>query len=479
MSTSSRGAPLPPSAAQAPVSPSAAPDSLLVLLTLAIGFVMAMIDVTAVNVALPDIAVSLTVPLTGLVWVVDGYTLTFAALLLAGGALADRLGPKAVYQGGLALFIVGSILCGAAPGGTALIAARLLQGAGAALFMPSSLSLLTHTYTDDRVRAKMLGLWSAMVGAASSAGPLVGGILVHQFGWRSVFWINVPIGLAGIALAQRLIAAPPRHARDLSLLSHLLGVAALTALSFVLIEGPSLGWTSPAVLAAVAVFVLAALALVRQERGGAHPLLPRALFATPSFAAANGIGFLINFAVFGQLFLLSLYLQQARGGGALQAGLQLLPLMAAFTAGNLTSGRIMARHGARLPMLGGLSVGLVMALLLTALRQTTPYPLLVLGVVLMNVAVGIAIPAMTTTVMQVAGRAHANSAAAALNANRQIGALVGVALMGTILHTLADWNVRLPVAFGLVALAYAAAAALAHRFIRLPKPQGVVAVAGE
>jgi len=460
-----------------PPSNRAAPASLLVLLTLAIGFVMAMIDVTAVNVALPDIAVSLTVPLTGLVWVIDGYSLTFAALLLAGGALADRLGPKAVYQGGLALFIVGSILCGAAPGGTALIAARLLQGAGAALFMPSSLSLLTHTYTDDRVRARMLGLWSAMVGASSSVGPLVGGILVHQFGWRSVFWINVPIGLAGIALAQWLITAPPKHARDLSLLSHLLGVVALTALSFVLIEGPALGWTAPAVLAAVAVFVTAALLLVRQERSGAHPLLPRALFATPSFAAANGTGFLINFGVFGQLFLLSLYLQQARGGGALQAGLQLLPLMAAFTAGNLASGRITARHGARLPMLAGLCVGSVMALLMTALRQHTPYPLLVLGVVLMNVAIGIAIPAMTTTVMQVAGRAHANSAAAALNANRQIGALVGVAMMGTILHTLPDWSVRLPVAFALIALVYALAAVLVYRRVRVPMASGAAIVA--
>lgn len=467
-------------AGPAPAPAAAAPASLLVLLTLAIGFVMAMIDVTAVNVALPDIAFSLSVPLTGLVWVVDGYTLTFAALLLAGGALADRYGPKTVYQAGLAVFIAGSVLCGAAPGGATLIAARLLQGVGAAMFMPSSLSLLTHTYTDDRVRVRMLGLWSAMVGAASSAGPLVGGILVHQFGWRSVFWINVPIGLAGIALAQALIAAPPRHARALSLLSHALGVLALTALSFVLIEGPALGWISAYVAGAAVVFVAAAGALVLRERAGAHPLLPRALFETSAFAAANGTGFLINFAAFGQLFLLSLFLQQSRGSGALQAGLQLLPLMAAYTAGNLASGRISARLGTRRPMLAGLLVGLAMALPLMALRDSTPYPLLVAAVVVMNVAVGIAIPAMTTTVMQVAGRAHANSAAAALNANRQIGALVGVALMGTILHTLPAWNARLPLAYAVIAAAYAGAALLVYRFIHLPRPGGAIEViAGE
>ena len=462
-----------------PASAAPAPAGLLVLLTLAIGFVMAMIDVTAVNVALPDIALSLAVPLTGLVWVVDGYTLTFAALLLAGGALADRYGPKTVYQAGLAVFIAGSVLCGAAPGGPALIAARLLQGVGAAMFMPSSLSLLTHTYHDDKVRARMLGLWSAMVGAASSAGPLVGGLLIHQFGWRSVFWINVPIGLAGIALAQALIAAPPRHARALSLLSHALGVLALSALSFVLIEGPALGWTSAPVGAAALLFVAAAATLVWREKAGAHPLLPRALFETRAFAAANGTGFLINFAAFGQLFLLSLFLQQARGSGALQAGLQLLPLMAAYTTGNLVSGRISARLGTRRPMLAGLAVGTVMALLLTAFRESTPYLALVALVVVMNVAVGIAIPAMTTTVMQVAGRAHANSAGAALNANRQIGALVGVALMGTILHTLPAWNARLPLAFVIIAAAYAGAALLVYRHIHLPKPRGIAVVAGE
>ncbi|MET0320617.1 MAG: MFS transporter, partial [Duganella sp.] len=205
---------------------------LLVLTTLAIGFVMAMIDVTAVNTALTDISASLAVPLAGLVWVVDGYTLTFAALLIAGGALADRFGPKTVYQLGLSVFIVGSILCALAPGGHALIAARLLQGAGAALFMPSSLSLLTHAYEDPATRTRMLGTWSAIVGCSSAAGPLVGGLLVHEFGWRSVFWVNVPIGLAGIALTHIVAPATPARLRALSLFSHALGVALLAGLSF-------------------------------------------------------------------------------------------------------------------------------------------------------------------------------------------------------------------------------------------------------
>ncbi|MRW94051.1 MFS transporter [Duganella sp. FT80W] len=452
------------------VAPARQVPPLLMLMTLAIGFVMAMIDVTAVNTALSDISLSLNVPLTGLVWVVDGYTLTFAALLMAGGALADRFGPKTVYQGGLSVFILGSVLCAVAPSGHTLIASRLLQGVGAALFMPSSLSLMTHAYEDKATRARMLGTWSAIVGCSSAAGPLVGGALVHAFGWRSVFWVNVPIGLLGIVLTQVLAPATPRHARDLSMLSHALGVAALAALSFVLIEGPVLGWTSAGVLAAALATLLATTLLVRRERTGAHPLLPKALFETPAFAAANGVGFLINFAVFGQLFLLSLFIQQ-EGSDALQTGLRLIPMMAAFAIGNLTSGRITARVGTRPPMLYGLLAGLAMALLMLAgLRPETPYWLLVTAAVVMNVAIGIAIPGMTATVMLVAGKDHANSAAAALNANRQVGALVGVALMGTVLHTVPDWALRLPLAFTLIAAAYAGALCLVYRYIRLGKP---------
>jgi DHA2 family methylenomycin A resistance protein-like MFS transporter len=455
-----------------PVPARTAP-AIVILFTLAIGFVMAMIDVTAVNTALSDIAASLHVPLTGLVWVVDGYTLTFAALLLAGGALADRFGPKTVYQGGLTVFIIGSVLCALAPSGNALIAARLLQGVGAALFMPSSLSLLTNSYDDDRTRARMLGTWSAIVGCSSSLGPLVGGILVHGFGWRSVFWVNVPLGLLGIVLTQLLVPATPRNPRVLPVLSHVLGVAALAAMSFVLIEGPSLGWTSAPVLAAAATALLAAGLLVRRERGGPDPMLPRALFATSAFAAANGVGFLINFAVFGQLFLLSLFLQQAGGADALHTGLKLLPMMAAYAVGNLLSGRISARVGPRPPMLYGLAAGVGVALLMMAgLQPATPYLLLVLAVIAMNLAIGTAIPGMATTVMLVAGRAHANSAAAALNANRQVGALVGVAIMGTVLHMVPDWQWRLPLAFALIAAAYAGAWCLVYRHVRLGRPQG-------
>lgn len=438
----------------------------MLILTLAIGFVMAMIDVTAVNTALAAIASDLHVPLSGLVWVVDGYTLTFAALLLAGGALADRFGPRQAYQGGLALFLSASVLCALAPSGAALIAARLLQGAGAALFMPSSLSLLTHSF-DGPQRTRMVAIWSGLVGVAATAGPLVGGLLVQAYGWRAVFWINVPVGLLGIALAQWRVPAPAASPRALPLLSHLLAVAALGALSFVLIEGQGRGWTSVPVLAAAIAALVLGGGLVLRECRAAHPMLPRALFVAPGFRPAVVTGFLINFSVFGQLFLYSLYLQQALGRDPLRTGLLLLPMMASSTLTNLLSGRVIARFGTRGPLLGGLLVAAAVAVLLTASDGHTPYSLLLAGAMAIFLAIGIAIPAMTNTVIQASGREHANSAAAALNANRQVGALVGVAVVGAILHAVPSWNLRLPLAFAAIASAYGLAATLV--FLSIPR----------
>lgn len=441
------------------------PAGMLPLVALAVGFVMAMLDVTVVNVGLSAIADNLAAPLSTLVWIVDGYTLTFAAMLLVGGALADRFGARRIYLLGLLLFVVASLLCGLAPSGLFLVAARLLQGLGAAFFMPSSLSLLTHVYEDDRVRARMLGVWSATVGAAAAIGPLAGGVLINWFGWRSVFLINVPVGIVGLFMARSLIPQVARHERALNLYSHLLGIAMLAGLSFVLIQGPVYGWTSGRI-AIGAIATLAALAaLVRHERRGIAPLLPKALFAAPEFAAANGIGFLINFGVYANIFYLSLFLQQGRGADALHTGLQLLPMMAVIFIGNLSSGRMSAHWGPRVPLLLGMAVGAVFIALEMTFTPQTPYWMLAVVCAAANLGVSIAIPGMTAVVMQVAGKAHANSAAATLNANRQIGALVGVAAMGAILHTFDAWSVRNPLAFGLMAAAYAGALWLVWRYV--------------
>lgn len=443
-------------------SNSAAGPSLLPLATLAIGFVMAMLDVTVVNVALPSIAQQFHTPLSDLVWIVDGYTLTFAALLLLAGALADRFGAKRVYLAGLAVFTLASLLCGVSIDVGMLIAARLVQGFGAALFMPSSLSLLTQAYKDDGVRARMLAHWSAIVSIAGASGPLVGGLLIDTFGWRSVFLINLPLGLAGLWLARVNIAAAARHARELSPVSHVLGVLFLSSVSYALIEGNVRGWTSHPILIAAVVAVASAALLVSRERTHPHPVLPRNLYRMRGFGASNAIGFLINFGAYAQFFLISLYLQQAQKVSALDAGLLLLPMMCVFTLGSLLSARISARLGLRTTLRVGLTIGTGMGAL-AALFGAPTYVSFIVFVALCNLGIGMAVPAMTAITMQIAGHAYANGAAAALNANRQSGALVGVAVMGMLMHGLSDWPQRLVVAFVIGAVGYGLSALLAWR----------------
>jgi MFS transporter, DHA2 family, methylenomycin A resistance protein len=458
---------LPASAAAPAYNP-----SLLPLAILAIGFIMAMLDVTVVNVALPSIAQQFHTPLNSLVWIVDGYTLTFAALLLLAGALADRFGAKRVYLAGLALFTLASLLCGVSVNAGMLIGARLVQGFGAALFMPSSLSLLTHAYENDSVRARMLAHWSAIVSIAGASGPLVGGLLIDTFGWRSVFLVNLPVGLAGLWLAGANITTTARHPRELSAVSHVLGVLFLGSVCYALIEGNVYGWVGRPILIAAAVALASAALLVARERTHARPVLPRSLYGTRGFGAANAIGFLVNFGAYGQLFLLSLYLQQSQGTSALGAGLQLLPVMCVFTLGNLLSGRISARLGLRATLLGGLAAGAAMGAA-AACSGALTYGSFVAFVALCNLGIGVAVPAMTAVTMQIAGRSYANSAAAALNANRQSGALVGVAAMGMLMHGQAGWPERLVLAFAVGAAGYAAGALLAWR--RLTPGRGMPA----
>jgi DHA2 family methylenomycin A resistance protein-like MFS transporter len=242
---------------------------------------------------------------------------------------------------------------------------------------------------------------------------------------------------------------------------------ALSSLCFVLIQGNAYGWTSPAIAATMLVGLAAAALLVHRERQHAEPILPRTLFATPQFSAANAVGFLINLASYGQLFLLSLFLQHARGADALQTGIELVPMLAVFSIGNLISGRVSARWNVSASLLGGVSLAAAMSAIgIAAFTPGVAYWPFAIVVALANLGVGIAVPAMTSIVMQVSGRQHANSAAAALNANRQSGALVGVAVMGTLLHLLPDWHATLPAAYGVITASYGITVVLAWRYLR-------------
>jgi DHA2 family methylenomycin A resistance protein-like MFS transporter len=267
---------------RSPSSPGAWP-----LVTVALGYVMAMLDVTVVNVALRSISDELSMTLAGQVWIVDAYTLTFAALLLAGGAMANRFGARAVYAAGIAAFVVASTLCAAAASGAELIGARLLQGIAASLFIPSSLGLLARAYPDEHERARVLGLWSAIVSASAASGPLVGGLVITWLGWRAIFWLNLPLGVLAIWLAHRHLAVAPRYPQPLA--SGSTSVRHLCARRAGLRSdpGPSVGWDSLRILAAAIIAVLAVTAFTRHQRRATQPLLPRALLHDAAFLAST------------------------------------------------------------------------------------------------------------------------------------------------------------------------------------------------
>ncbi|MFG2096500.1 MFS transporter [Streptomyces sp. NPDC048612] len=437
------------------------------LLVLALGFVMASLDTGIMNVAASDLRVRLGLTMSGLTWVVEGYVLAFAALLLLAGSLAQRFGARRIYLVGLAVFTAASLLGAVAPNGGVLVAARFVQGAGAALFMPSSLSLLMNAFPEPARRAKILGIWSAVVSTSVGLAPTLGGLLVGTLGWRSIFLVNLPLGLAGLLLTRRVVARVPARGTALGGTGHVLGLLALGALSYALIEGPGRGWSAPPVLGASAVAAVALAGFLVRERASRTPVLPGALFGDRAFAAANVVGFLFNFAFYGALFVLGLFLQSARGAGPVTAGLQMLPAVLVIPFGNMLYARFGPRVGDRTALTAALALSAAgYAALFLTLAPGLPYGVLALVLAVAHLGSGVSSPAMTGVLMATAGREHADIGSATLNANRQIGSLVGIAGMGAVLTGAGGGHQGAAWAFALAAGALALAAVAGRVGIR-------------
>lgn len=411
-----------------------------ILLASSFAFVVVQLDVTIVNVALPRIGTDLNAGVSALQWVVDAYTLGFAVFLLTAGLLGDKFGPRRVFLGGFALFTAASIACALAPSAIALDLARALQGIGAALLVPSSLSILNTAYAHNKKRlAKAIGWWTAAGGVSIAAGPVVGGLLLSSFGWRSIFWVNVPICIAGFMLASavvpRLAKAGPPRAFDLP--GQLLAILALSGLIGAVIEGPAHGWNSPLVVAAIVCAVVAGVAFVLVESRTDSPMLPLSLFGHARFSAAVMFGVLVNFAYYGVIFVLSFYLQQARGYTAMQTGLAFIPLTATFIVSNIASGSMSARTGLRLPMIvGGAIAAAGYGLLgLFGVSSSAGFLAMLPGLALIPLGMGLAVPAMTASILGSVERHQAGIASAVLNAARQVGGAVGVAVFGAMAAT--------------------------------------------
>ena len=410
------------------------------------GFVVVQLDVTIVNVALPRIGRDLATSVAALQWVVDAYTLAFAVLLLSAGVFADRLGPRRVYLTGFALFALASAACGAAPDATMLIAARAVQGLAAALMVPSSLTLLNHaTQHEPSLRARAVGLWTAAGGVSIAAGPIVGALLLESFGWRSIFFVNLPLC---IAAAWMTVARVPELSHDrrhqpaagdrawlcrLDPLGQALSVVTLAALTGALIESRADEVGRIAIGAAFATAAVAALLFCVVESRVASPMLPLRLFRIPAFSAAVVFGIVVNLTYYGVLFALSLYLQTARGFTPLEAGLAYLPLTATFIVSNLVSGPVVARYGPRRPMTIGATIAACGYALLLRLDDASSWWTMLPAFVAIPFGMGLGVPAMTTTILASVDRRMAGTASAVLNAARQTGGTVGVAFFGAAL----------------------------------------------
>jgi MFS transporter, DHA2 family, methylenomycin A resistance protein len=420
---------------QAPESAARLSGRLLwVLIATSFAFVIVQLDVTIVNVALPQIQSRLHSTVSGLQWVVDAYTLAFAVLLISAGVLGDRFGSRRAYLAGFLVFTAASALCGLAPNILVLIAARTVQGIGAALLVPSSLALLNNAAEDAKMRARMVGLWTAAGGVAIAAGPIVAGLLLARLSWRSIFLVNVPIGALGAWLSLRYIPADQvrQEARSLDLPGQLLAIITLTALTGGVIELRQLGLTHPLIIGAFAMAIAGAVVFVMAENKSRSPMLPLYFFTLPNFSPAVIFGIVVNLTYYGVIFVLSLYLQRAHGYSALKTGLAYLPLTGTFIVSNVLSGWLVGRSGPRMPMaLGGL-IGAGGYALLCVLDNSSPFWLMLPAFALIPIGVGLGVPAMTTAILSSVERERSGTASGVLNTARQSGAAIGVAAFGAL-----------------------------------------------
>src|SRR3954453_5160772 len=333
------------------------------------------LDITVVNVALPSIGQELDASISGLQWTVGAYTVVMASLLMFSGSTADRLGSRRTFVAGLTVFSVASLLCSLAPSVGFLVAFRVLQAVGASLMNPVAMSIITNPFTDPRERAQAVGIWGAVFGVSMALGPIVGGTLVSAAGWRSIFLINLPIGLAAIILTLRCI--PESRAplpRRFDPVGQVLIVVLLATLTYGIIEAPSLGWTSPAILAVLATSVAALAGLLRYEPRRAEPLVDLRFFRSIPFSSAIAIS-VAAFAAFGGfLFLNTLYLQEARGLSPVDAGLATVPVAIMIVVTAPLSGRLVGRRGPRLPLVVSGVCFVTACALLAGIDATTPFP---------------------------------------------------------------------------------------------------------
>ncbi|MEU1194876.1 MFS transporter [Streptomyces sp. NPDC005813] len=405
---------------------------MLVLAICCMSLLIVSLDNTVLNVALPSMQRELHADVAGLQWTIDAYTLVLASLLMLAGSTADRIGRRKVFTAGLIVFTLGSVLCSLAPNLESLVVFRMVQAVGGSMLNPVAMSIITNTFTDPRERARAIGAWGGVVGISMAAGPLVGGLLVDSVGWRSIFWINLPVGLAALLLTLRFVpeSRAPK-ARRPDPVGQLLVIALLGSLTYAIIEAPSSG--APKTVAFGAIAVAALLGLLWFEPRRAEPLIDLRFFRSAPFSGATVIAVSAFAALSGFLFLSTLYLQNVRGLDALHAGLWMLPMAALCFVCAPLSGRVVGSRGPRLPLLiAGVAMS-ASGVLFAAFEAETSNVTLVVGYVLFGIGFGFVNAPITNTAVSGMPRSQAGVAAAVASTSRQIGGTLGVAVVGAVL----------------------------------------------
>jgi DHA2 family methylenomycin A resistance protein-like MFS transporter len=420
----------------------------LVLLTMCLGILIAQVDTSVVNLALAPIGVALRVPVNVLQWVVDAYNLVYASLLLTAGTLADLYGRRRIFALGVAIFTLGSLICGFAPGEGVMIGGRALTGLGAALLVPTSLAILAVTYPDPHERAHAIGIWASCYGVALAIGPSLGGFLVQAAGWRSIFLMIVPVSAAALVLT--LWALPESRdpqGRRLDMPGQFLAIVALALFTLAAIEGPH--WPLRATALALGGAIAAAILFVIVEARGDGALLPLEILRRRTLSAAMAVASLMTFGMYGMLFLVPLYLQRQHGASVVEAGLDLLPLSLLYVIVSHGSGTLSTRFGPRIAMVGGMTAMGIGLLLLGIVTPGTS--LWAIEVYLAIAGIGLGLNTGPVNSVAVAGipPARLGTASGLLNTARMIGATLGVAILGAVFASIAGQGSAAKVASGL------------------------------
>jgi DHA2 family methylenomycin A resistance protein-like MFS transporter len=420
------------------------------------GFFMVILDVTIVNVALPTIADYFHATLAALQWIVDGYNLTFAGLLLLAGSLADYFSAKRIFQIGLIAFALASLGCALSFSVAILIAFRLLQGVAGAFLLPSSLALIAELYPEKQQRTRAMGVWAALGGVACASGPFLGGLLTSAFSWRMIFFVNIFIGLGSFLLMSRHIFAGGKgdvgriEKTKFDFLGQAVGFIAIFILAFGLIEAGVNGWSSPFIIACFVVSALTLLLFLLVESRADHPMLPLGLFRNRTTTMALLAAMVLNLVFYGQLFMIPFYFEHLRHYSVFVTGLAILPLPGLALIGSYIGGRLTIKVGPKKIIFWGFLIAAVGFFSLLALQQSAPaYIWIMLPFLAIGFGISFTVPAMTFAATHSVDQQRAGIAAAVLNASSQVGSLIGVAVFGTVaalsktfigaLHTTLFW----------------------------------------